>query len=62
MADAVALATVTEYVTTTYSAERLPLLLAAIPAHERWETLIPAVFGVSLAEFEEGWHTYLAEH
>jgi hypothetical protein len=23
--------------------------------------LIPAVFGVSLAEFEAGWHSHLAE-
>jgi hypothetical protein len=57
----VILATVFEYVASRYGSERIPLLLAAIPEHDRAETLIPAVFDVSLAEFTEGWRAFLAE-
>ncbi len=58
---AILLATVFEYMTVTYGRDRLPLLLAAIPQHERAETLIPAVFGVTANEFEASWRAYLAE-
>jgi hypothetical protein len=37
------------------------MLLTALPRHERWETLIPAVFGLSLEEFESGWRAFLEE-
>lgn len=60
-ATAVALATTLEYVASTYGAERVPLLLAAVPEHERAETLIQAVFGLPLAEFESGWQDFLQE-
>lgn len=58
---AIILATVFEYVATSYGSEQIPLLLAAIPEHEDSDTLIPAVFSVSLAEFEEGWRAFLIE-
>jgi hypothetical protein len=58
---AVALATVMEYAAAVYGTERIPLLVATLHQHERAETLIQAVFGVSLAEFESGWQMYLAE-
>jgi hypothetical protein len=58
----VVLATVVEYAVTTFGVDRMPILLAALPEHKRWETLIPAVFGVSVSEFETGWHASLAEH
>jgi hypothetical protein len=61
-AAAVALATVMEYAAAAYGPERIPLLVAIINQHERVETLIPAVFGVSAGEFEAGWQSYLAEH
>jgi hypothetical protein len=57
----VALATIFEYTATTFGADRIPVLLATLPHHERWETLIPAVFGLSPDEFESGWHAFLAE-
>jgi hypothetical protein len=57
----VALATVVAYAATAYGPERIPLLIARIDKHGSWETLIPAVFGVSMAEFEAGWQDYLAE-
>lgn len=57
----VALATIFEYAATTFGAERLPMLLAALPQHGGWDTLIPAVFGLSLEEFESGWRAFLEE-
>lgn len=59
--DAIVLATVFEYVTATYDQEMIPRLLAAIPEHEQAETLIPAVFGVPLADFAQGWRAFLME-
>jgi hypothetical protein len=61
-ASAVALATVMEYAAKAYGPEHIPLLVAALNHHAHAETLIPAVFGVSAAAFEAGWHSYLAEH
>jgi hypothetical protein len=58
---AVTLATTLEYVGLTYGAKRVPLLLAAVPKHEAAETLIPAVLGVPLEEFESGWRDFLQE-
>jgi hypothetical protein len=58
---AVALATVIDYATDEYGEERIPLLLASLRHHTSWETLVPAVFGVSSPEFEAGWHGFLAE-
>ncbi|MEZ4713761.1 MAG: hypothetical protein R3A44_41620 [Caldilineaceae bacterium] len=56
----VALATLFEYATAAYGRESLPALLAALGDADGWGTLIPAVFGVSAAEFETGWQEYLA--
>lgn len=56
----VALATLIEYVVATYGRERLPQLVAALGQYETWDTLLPALYGVSPAEFEAGWHAYLA--
>ena len=55
------MATLLEYVADTYERERIPVLLAAFGAHERWDTLVPAVFGISAEEFEAGWRSYLQE-
>lgn len=57
----IALATVIEYADTTYEGNYIATLLATLPEHETLETLIPAAVGVSLAEFDAGWHTFLAE-
>lgn len=56
----VALATLIEYAVVTYGRERLPVLIAGLGQNESWATLIPAVYGVSTAEFEAGWQAYLA--
>lgn len=58
----VLLATLIEYAMTTYGRERLPILIAALHQHKNWEALLPAVYGVSVAEFEAGWHMYLLTH
>jgi hypothetical protein len=60
--DAVALATLVDYAVTAFGRERLPALLAGLGQYESWDTLIPAVFGVSTAEFEMGWQAYLETH
>jgi hypothetical protein len=59
---AVALATLIEYTVATYGRERLPALVAGLGQYESWNTLLPAVFGVSAHEFEAGWQAYLATH
>ena len=39
----------------TYGRDTLPMLLLATGEHANWDTLIPAVYGVSLEQFEAGW-------
>ena len=53
------LASVVDYGVATYGRPSLHRLLQAMTVHDRWETLIPAVYGVSVAEFEAGWQVYL---
>jgi hypothetical protein len=57
---AVVLATLIEYAIATYGREHLPVLVASLDQYDSWATLLPAVFGVSAAEFEAGWQEYLA--
>jgi len=58
----IALSTLVDYAVVTYGRERLPLLLGNLGQFDTWETLIPAVYGVSAAEFEAGWQEYLSAH
>jgi hypothetical protein len=58
----VALATLIEYAVDAYGRERLPALVAGLGQYESWDKLLPAIFGVSAAEFEAGWQAYLAVH
>lgn len=58
----VALATLIDYAVATYGRERLPVLLAGLGQYKSWDTLIPAVYGLSPAQFEAGWQAYLAGH
>ena len=57
----VVLATMIEYVTKAFGRDRLPTLLTALPEYQNWEELIPAVFGMTLVEFEDGWNDFLTE-
>lgn len=58
----VALSTLIEYAVSTYGRERLALLVASLGQHQTWDTLLPAVFDVTAAEFEQGWQSYLVTH
>jgi hypothetical protein len=57
----VALETVIEYAVARYGREYVPRLLFALDEHQSWQTLIPALFGVSAEKFEAGWQTFLAD-
>ena len=54
----VVMALIFEYAAACCGEEKLPALLGALAQHESWDTLIPAVYGVSLEEFEEGWRAW----
>jgi hypothetical protein len=58
----VALATLIEYAVATYGRDRLPILVAGLGQYDSWDTLLPAVYGVSPTEFEAGWQAYLTTH
>lgn len=58
----VALTTLIEYAVATYGYDRLPALVAGLGRYDRWETLLPAVYGISSTEFEAGWRAYLRTH
>ena len=53
--------TVVAYGVETYGRDTLGPLLRATSEHETWESLVPAVYGVSAETFEAGWRAYLAE-
>lgn len=55
----VAIATLIEYAVATFGRERMPHLGAGLGQYKSWETLITAVYGVSIEEFEAGWQAYL---
>jgi hypothetical protein len=59
--EVVTIATLLQYVVTTYGHEQLPVLLANMAQYDDWETLVPAVFDVSAPDFEAGWRSYLIE-
>jgi hypothetical protein len=43
------------YIVDAYGMEMLPALLAGLRPHDSWQTLIPAVFGLSVEQFEQDW-------
>jgi hypothetical protein len=51
-----------EFMVERYGYARIPALLDAFTEHQTWEALIPAVFAMSSARFEQEWHRYLQEH
>jgi hypothetical protein len=50
-----------DYIAETFGPDRIGKLWPILHEHKGWETLIPAVFGMSVEEFEADWQTYLAE-
>jgi hypothetical protein len=53
--------TLLEYVVATYGRDKVPALLNGLGEHTSFDTLIPALFSVSVADFEAGWQSYLAQ-
>lgn len=54
-----AFGTLLDYVTATYGREGIAGLIEGFRQYDTWHALVPAVFGVSAAEFEQGWQAYL---
>jgi hypothetical protein len=54
-----AFGTLLDYVTATYGQEGIAGLIEGFRRYDTWNALLPAVFGVSAAEFEQGWQAYL---
>jgi hypothetical protein len=44
------------FIAATYGIDVLPKLLQGFAQYDDWETLAPAVFGVSAGELEAAWH------
>lgn len=57
----VALALFFDYAGERFGEDSVARLLAGLAAHADWETLIPAVYGISAQELETGWRLWLAE-
>jgi hypothetical protein len=51
---------VIDYAVATYGRHSLARLLEGMHEYDSWQSLIPAVYNVSTAEFEKGWQAYLA--
>jgi len=51
-----------DFILATYGDAKIAELLPAFAVHETWETLAPALFHLSAAEFEEQWQRYLRQH
>ena len=54
--------TVVEYAVQTYGPATIPILLDGLTRYDSWQTLIPAVYGVSATQFERAWLTYVQTH
>ena len=50
-----------DYIAGTYGIDALARLLLGFAKYNDWEELAPAVFGVSAAALEVGWHTATRE-
>jgi len=47
------------FIVATYGLDTLPVLLAGFARYDNWDTLSPAVFGVSADELETAWHAWM---
>ncbi len=56
----VAATTIFLYAGETYGVARLPTFLEAVGDYRGWTGVLPAAYGVSVAEFEAGWRGWLA--
>ena len=58
----VSLATLFDYVATTYGQQSLVALMTNAAVASSWDALIHTTFDVSRSDFETGWQTYLHNH
>jgi hypothetical protein len=56
----VVMTTLFDYAAAAYGKPRLVLMVQSLHEHTNWETLTPAVFGLSASDFEQGWRADLA--
>jgi len=61
LSSTVMVATILDYVAATYGEGKVPEFISALGQSSSLDTLIPALFGVSAANFEVGWQAYLVE-
>jgi hypothetical protein len=59
--EAIAMATLLDYIIATYGRDRLPMLVENLGRYATWKELAPALFGISATELETGWQQYLAQ-
>lgn len=62
LAQSIAAESFIDYTINTYGRDKLPVLLQGFSQAEKWEDLIPQVFGKSVATIEEDWNRYLEQH
>jgi hypothetical protein len=56
----VVMTTLFDYIAARYGKPRLMLMVQSLHEQTSWESLIPAVFGLSASDFEQRWRTDLA--
>lgn len=50
-----------EFILADYGTVKLMALLDTFTHHEDWDTLVPALFSLSVTEFEEAWQQYVQQ-
>lgn len=51
-----------EFILAEYGTVKLIALLDAFTHHGQWDTLVPALFRMSVTEFERAWHRYVQQY
>jgi hypothetical protein len=50
------------YIAAIHGRDEIPRFMHGLSQHEGWDELIPAVFGVTVEEFEAGWNQWIDTH
>jgi len=59
--EAIAVATLIDYIVTTYGRDHVPSLVVNLGRYDTWLELTPAIFGATATELETGWQQHLAQ-
>lgn len=59
--EAIALATVVDYIDSAYGRAQLPNFLASIQRYNSWDELLPATFSTTKDEFEMAWQQHVVQ-